>query len=275
MYQAYWNLKGKPFDDTFSKDIFFMSQGHEEGLARLRFFSTSAGRVANLAGKPGAGKSFVAHLVKQTIEEMGMRVAMLSYSDPDPVELLQTLLWELGLDHSSHDRVDLWKSFEHFIKESVEVAKSSVILILDSADLVSKKETFNELRTLLDFTHPDARGHGKKPLKLLLITERPIPPRSLKYGPLAARVDFRYSIPPVTPLETHAYVKHRLALSGGSPDTFCDEALDVVFKRTDGVPRKINFLCDLCLLLGATEKAQRIDAALVRHAADELVAHVK
>ena len=71
--------------------------------------------------------------------------------------------------------------------------------------------------------------------------------------------------------ETHAYVQHRLRTAGGSAELFEADALDALFVITRGVPREINRVCDLALLLGYADEAKSIDASRIEAVARELV----
>ena len=45
---------------------------------------------------------------------------------------------------------------------------------------------------------------------------------------------------------------------------FTDEAFQMIFEATGGVPRKVNLLCDRLLLLGYLEEKHEIDAEIVK-----------
>jgi len=63
--------------------------------------------------------------------------------------------------------------------------------------------------------------------------------------------------------ETKAYIKHRLAVVGGDPDLFDDEACEAVFMLSNGTPRIINRICDLALVYGFAEEKQLITAEVM------------
>jgi general secretion pathway protein A len=52
-------------------------------------------------------------------------------------------------------------------------------------------------------------------------------------------------------------------------EVFTEDALDIIFKQSGGVPRNINTLCDLCLLIGYMDRAAIIDRKIVERAAAE------
>jgi len=72
--------------------------------------------------------------------------------------------------------------------------------------------------------------------------------------------------------ETAAYVEHRLRVAG-SPRSIVDpDALPTLQELTNGIPRRINRLCDLALLVGYAEEQQMLDASHFESVCRELVA---
>jgi type II secretory pathway predicted ATPase ExeA len=51
---------------------------------------------------------------------------------------------------------------------------------------------------------------------------------------------------------------------------FTKDALSVIFERSGGIPRNINRLCDLCLLIGFMDRAPHVDRAIAERAAADL-----
>jgi hypothetical protein len=69
---------------------------------------------------------------------------------------------------------------------------------------------------------------------------------------------------PLTPHETAGYVAHKIELSGATVGTVITrEAIDAIYRGTDGIPRLIDQLADQTLLLAAQERQRPISAALV------------
>ena len=48
--------------------------------------------------------------------------------------------------------------------------------------------------------------------------------------------------------ETEEYIKHRLATAGNGNIQFTTEALSIIYKYSNGIPRLINTMCDNALL---------------------------
>jgi hypothetical protein len=88
---------------------------------------------------------------------------------------------------------------------------------------------------------------------------------------LRQRVIASYHLTGLTREETHEYVLHRLRAVGwlGRPG-WDAEALDLVFRHSDGIPRRINRLCARILLSASLEEADQITAAMTEMTATEL-----
>jgi hypothetical protein len=79
--------------------------------------------------------------------------------------------------------------------------------------------------------------------------------RTMMQGPhmqqLRQRVIASYHLGPMDRAETQAYIEHRLAHVGWKGDpSFEAGALDLIHRASDGVPRRINTICNRLLLAG-------------------------
>ena len=54
------------------------------------------------------------------------------------------------------------------------------------------------------------------------------------------------------------------------PELFNPEAQHLIWKISQGIPRKINILCDNALLIGYRERHQQIESSLIQRAVDDL-----
>ena len=88
---------------------------------------------------------------------------------------------------------------------------------------------------------------------------------------LRQRVLASYHLGGLSKDETQAYVEHRMRAVGwtGTP-SWEQGALDLVYRYSSGIPRRINRLCARVLLGGALEHAQTLTAPMVEVTAREL-----
>ena len=69
-------------------------------------------------------------------------------------------------------------------------------------------------------------------------------------APLGQQVAREYHLAPLKREETLAYVQTRLEKAGTDRSLFDEDALDALYYESNGVPRNINNICDIALLLG-------------------------
>ena len=76
--------------------------------------------------------------------------------------------------------------------------------------------------------------------------------------------------------ETCDYIQYRVTRAGGSGDLFSEDACRTVYRCSDGIPRLINGICDLCLVYGYSDKSPVITPALVREVVkDQRSGHIR
>ncbi|MEE2971170.1 MAG: hypothetical protein VX741_13690, partial [Pseudomonadota bacterium] len=72
--------------------------------------------------------------------------------------------------------------------------------------------------------------------------------------------------------EMREYIEHRLLRVGWAADpSFDDDAFRLIYRYTEGVPRRVNALCGRILLFGYLEDLYHIDGAMVSDVVDELM----
>jgi general secretion pathway protein A len=72
--------------------------------------------------------------------------------------------------------------------------------------------------------------------------------------------------------ETRDYVRHRLKIAAGKEcNIFTDKALREVQRRSGGIPRLINVLCDRAMLVGYTAGALTMEPDAINRAAREIL----
>jgi general secretion pathway protein A len=74
----------------------------------------------------------------------------------------------------------------------------------------------------------------------------------------------------MAPADTAGYLRHRLRLAGGDISDFTTGAVQLIHDLSGGVPRRINRLCDLSLLMGFANNREHIDESLLWTAQREI-----
>ena len=103
-------------------------------------------------------------------------------------------------------------------------------------------------------------------LTLVILGQPEIQDRVSALPQLSQRIAIRSHLLPLNKEETFAYIQFRLKVGGCQRPIFSNKAMARIFPHTNGIPRKINTLCDLSLWRGFQEQASEITEAIVERA---------
>jgi type II secretory pathway predicted ATPase ExeA len=264
MYEAFYGLNERPFSKTPDPRFLFLSRQHREGLARLAF-SVEERDLVLLTGEIGCGKTTLSRALMDELDE-SYRVLLIVNPRLTPVEFLRTLALRLGIVEASRTRIDL---LEQIGAQLVRLYQEGIcpVLVIDEAQLVPYKETFDEIRLLTNFQLDD-----RNLLSVVLMGQPELRKRLAHraFEPLRQRVGMQYDLGPLTLEETVEYLDHRLRVAGGAPGLFTAEAVEQIYRYARGIPRKINHAATLALLEGFGREARCLDATVVAAVMTEL-----
>jgi general secretion pathway protein A len=113
----------------------------------------------------------------------------------------------------------------------------------------------------------------EKLLQIVLVGQLNLQPllKAPQMRQLDQRVSIRYQLRPLTRDEVAAYVTHRIGVAGPAASVaFQPRALDELHRRTKGIPRLVNLVCDRALLTAFAGRGDRVSADHVLQAAENL-----
>lgn len=84
------------------------------------------------------------------------------------------------------------------------------------------------------------------------------------------RIALSYSLTHLTEAETKNYIEYRCGLAGREDKLFSQEAYASIYQYSNGIPRMINNVCDVCFLKGMNKNALIIGDAIVKEAISQL-----
>jgi general secretion pathway protein A len=267
MYLAFFGLNEKPFAITPDPRYLFLSERHAEALAHLLYGVTEAGGFIQLTGEVGTGKTTVVRsLLAQTPQHA--EIALILNPRMTAPEFLLTICEELGIgvqDSATGSLKDLVDILSQYLLRAHSGGKR-VVLVVDEAQNLAP-EVLEQVRLLTNL-----ETNTQKLLQIILIGQpelRELLDRN-ELRQLAQRITGRYHLCPLTLEETAAYVRHRLRVAGSTSDIFTPAALREVHRRSGGVPRLINVVCDRALLGAYTQDRHQVGPSFVRRGAMEV-----
>jgi general secretion pathway protein A len=267
MYLAHFALKEPPFSITPDPRFLYMSERHQEALAHLLYGIGEGGGFIQLTGEVGTGKTCVCRCL---LEQLPPHVDVALVLNPrlSALELLATICDELRVTYergtgSSKALVDVL--YRHLL-EAHAAGRRTVVILDEAQDLAP--DVLEEVRLLTNL-----ETSREKLLQIILIGQPELIRLLAQPGlrQVDQRVTARYHLQPLSRAETHAYVRHRMAVAGRSDRVFTDSAVRVVYRLSGGIPRLINVICDRALLGAYTQDRGRVDAGTARRAAAEVL----
>jgi len=267
MYETHWRLKYKPFDSD-AAEAYYPSETHQGALLKLRYALECRRPAAALAGNGGSGKSLVARALKaQLPAEFSPFVHIVFPQLPAP-QLISYLAERLGATTPSTTLTleQTLAQLEEFLLGNQRQGQHAVVVI-DEAHLLEEVRVFDALRLLLNFG-----AEGKPALTLLLVGQPRLLVQLDRLPSFDERLGVKCLLKPLSLEETISYVEHRLTAAGAKSTIFEQDSWETLFNLTQGLPRRINRLCDLALLIGFAEDRSTITAAHLDAVHEELVA---
>jgi len=271
LYEAFYRLREQPFSLTTDPRFLYLSTAHRHAFDELLTGLRRHEGMLLLTGDTGTGKTT---LCRAVIDALGQRAFSALILNPymTDAEVLRTILRDFGLvtrddirngAFARADQPQLLDTLEEFLRSLVPL-NSYAVVIIDEAQSLSAK-VLDQIRVL-----GSMEMDGRRLLQIVLVGQPSLVEtlQSDAMRALADRISRRMSLPPLPDRDIDAYVRHRLAIAGGkSTVTFGDDAIARVADLSDGLPRRINLLCDRALELGRTAGVTTITAGMISHAA--------
>jgi general secretion pathway protein A len=267
MYEQYWGLSRRPFENDARPEYFYQSDAHQAALLKLRYVVESRLGGGMLVGGFGCGKTYLAHMLAHQLPHNAGPVVHVVYPQMSASELLAYLAAELGEGPETDPGAGLDRTVRSIERQLRALATRGrhPIVIVDDAHLIEDPQVYRALHLLLNFQqHPDVQ------CTLLLLGEKSLLARVQRVEALDERLAVKGLLRPLTAEETAQYVDHRLTVAGRTEPVFEESALDALFELSGGVPRKINRLCDLALLVGYADQLRRLTAQELEAVSEEL-----
>lgn len=270
MYTHYFSLKQSPFSIAPDPRYLYMSERHREALAHLLYGVGSGGGFVLLTGEIGAGKTTVCRCFIEQIPD-GCSLAYIFNPKLTVAELLLSICEEfrVALPASAAPTIKHYvDAINGYLLASHALGKNNV-LIIDEAQNLSA-DVLEQLRLLTNL-----ETNERKLLQIILIGQPEL--RTMLARPeleqLAQRVIARYHLGSLSQDETGSYITHRLAVAGATAAApFPRRLMPLVHRLAQGVPRRINLLCDRALLGAYVDNRAEVTRTILRRAAAEVFA---
>jgi general secretion pathway protein A len=273
MYESFWGLQQRPFENRSDASFFFASEAHQAALLKLAYAIESRRSVAVVCGDSGLGKTMLLESVIAQLPEFVAPVIRVVYPSMPADQLLRYIARQLAPHESSSMFGGIGESIEtieRILRHNIGNGQHTLIAI-DEAHLLDGNGSLEPLRLLLNLA--TEMSDAESAITLVLSGASNLLAHLSRYAALEDRVAVRCVLERFGQEQTIAYMQHRLRVAGwNKPLMFDPEALQTIQQLTLGAPRRINRLCDLSLMVGYAQDQHRIHSRIVEHAHAELTA---
>lgn len=259
MYESYWGLKEKPFENTPNPRFLYRSREHEEALSRFIYAVKEKKGLAMFTGEYGSGKTLISmYVLRMLKDDKDFRIVMIVNPKLSFIEFMREIVYQLkGELTQENNKLNLLHMLKDLITKNNNSGRHTVVII-DESQMIQDKDVFEELRLISNLQLED-----KFMVTIVFIGQPELREMMNNIPQLKQRLAITHHLGPLSEEEAGTYIKHRLRVAGGREDIFADEAIKSIYKSTGGIPRKINNVCDICLVIGSGEKAKEIKKEIV------------
>ncbi len=219
-----------------------------------------------IIGKPGVGKTTLIGALVNKLADKPVNIVNLVCTQLKADDLLKMVAYEFGIPVSIVKKGEILQRLTQQLRAWSSEGRRALLIVDEAQDLsISAME---ELRLLTNI-QVDAR-----PLLQIFLLGQP-ELRKLILSPRMEQVRQRIiaasHIKALEKDETEAYIRHRLETVQWRGDPAISKPVyPLIYKFSEGIPRRINMICSRLLLHCAVEQKHQVTVADVREVIEEL-----
>lgn len=266
MYESHFGISGPPFQLTPDPNFYFDSTGHHRALAEFRRGLAEKTGFVVISGEIGAGKTTLVRTLIAELDPAAVAIAQVLSTQLQADELLRAILFAFGVAGDHGAQVNPLSTMRQFLTDLRRESRRAILIIDEAQNL-----RHGALEQLVGLMATQDAEQAMLQICLVGQPELRAMMGSQELRNLRERVVVSWHLGPIDQAETGSYIEHRLRKVGwvGNP-SFDAAAFDEIFRWTQGVPRKINLLCNRLMLSRFLTQQTQIDAAAVAQTARDL-----
>jgi general secretion pathway protein A len=257
MYEAYYQLREKPFTILPDPDLIYWGRMHTMAFTMLEFGIMNNAGFTVITGEIGSGKTTLLRYLLRRINP-SVTVGLISSSPQGRHELLQMILMSLEQSFDG-DYPILFKRLQDFLYGQYANGRRTILIIDEAQNL--EPEALEHLRMLSNIN-----ADKFQILQLILVGQPQL--REVLMAPklhqFAQRISSDFHLSPLDSKEVANYIAFRLEAVGSRRLLFTEEACALIAIASGGIPRMINVLCDTALVYGFAGDRKIVGQDIVR-----------
>jgi general secretion pathway protein A len=267
-YYQVLGLEKEPFSTSPDPGFFYGSSGHRSALCRLQIAIALKRGMSVMIGDIGTGKTTVSRKLSQALVEddnVIFRMILNPYFRTEKQFLSRmAAIFHIPLPKGKMTALDYMEAIERYLfAQGVENGKT-VVLLIDESQILPDF-VFEVLRILLNY-----ETNEFKILQLVLVGQMELLPRITDMANFWDRVSAKVMLKALESGEVRELIESRLRYAGykGTEPMFTSEAVELIYRRTKGYPRRVNLFCHNVLEHMVMHGKRRVDIQLVNRVID-------
>ncbi len=281
MYRAFYRLQKAVNYKSIAVGELFSSAGFKEALARLDYMKDKGGFVL-VSGQPGVGKTTLLRCFVESLDSKFFKVAYVPLATVSVSDFYRQLAYLLS-GQILYRKDILFRTIQQTIMEMALNKKTIPIIIFDDAHFL-RNENFFELQLLSNFNFDSL-----SPALFILIAQPHLQERLRRpaFDSFYQRISIKITLQPLSSNETQQFIAQVLEIASGSSgfslktssststststsisssryeNLFTPQAIDLIFKRSNGIPRLITTIMEQALIYGSAHRLNTLDENVI------------
>lgn len=267
MYETFFGLTERPFELTVRPRFVFLTAGHREALSTLEYGVATSRPLTLVLGEAGTGKTTLAYAAMENHRGANVTPVYLGNPTMSRPEFVEWVAGEFRLSPAARaSKPAMLGELARVLADRRERGNPWMLMVDEAQSLPD--EILEEIRLLTNLERDE-----QKLLPIVLLGQPELGDRLNQPGlrQFKQRVALRCTLRPLDMRETAAYIAKRLRVAGGDGlHVFTREAVELIHRRSGGIPRTINVLCDNALLSAFAQDLRPVDADVVEEVSLDL-----
>lgn len=254
MYDSYYNLTAEPFRLSPDHRFCYDHKGYAKARAYMAYAFMRAEGFVMITGRPGTGKTTLIGELIETLADENVVTANLVCTQLHADDLLKMVAYNFGVSPSITEKAELLFKLDTSLQKWKREGRRALLIVDEAQDLSTS--AMEELRLLTNI-----QEGGEPLLQIFLLGQTEL--RDLILSPELEQVHQRIvaasHLEALEEGETEAYILHRLQKVGWQGDPAISKSVfPLIYKFSDGIPRRINLICSRLFLHGSVEQRHQI-----------------
>jgi len=269
MYSAYFKLQDNPFTTSPDPRFFYLAPSHAESMAKCEYAIRNKSGLAVVYGDVGTGKTTILNKLRERFGDEGFTIAVMNNpNQTSDTALLKAIAAEFGLK-PPRTKQGAFDRLQAFLARKVVEGRTPLLLLDEAQDLRNSIRADRDMLGMIK-TLTNLMLENERLIQIILFGQLELIPLLKKRRELMSRVAQFGVLSPLMKEDATAMMEHRWETAGGKlPLPFENDALELIYRATKGLPRDIIKVGNSALTHAYAHRQKNVNLASARFALDE------